>query len=239
MPAESKVVVLIPARWGSVRFPGKPLALIRSKPMIQWVVENAGKAKRVDRVIVATDDHRIFDAVSGFGGEAMMTRSDHVSGSDRIAEVAENMDCDIVVNVQGDEPLISPDHIDQAVEALHNDPSVPVSSLMTRFLDGDDIHDPNCVKVVVDRRGHALYFQEPAFRLNVIHHIMKPVLSPGSGILVYTPIESSSCWSSPISNPLYWSRQSALSSYAYWKTGFLFRWWKPLKPHRVWIVKTI
>ena len=109
MTTNSRAVAIIPARWASTRFPGKPLAQIKNKPMIQWVVEQARKASRISEVIVATDDDRILDAVTAFGGKAVMTSRDHVSGSDRIAEVASAMNCDIVVNIQGDEPLIPPE----------------------------------------------------------------------------------------------------------------------------------
>ena len=108
MPTDKKVLAVIPARWASTRFPGKPIADILGKPMIQWVSEQARKASLVSEVVVATDDQRIYDTVQSFGGKAIITSSDHKSGTDRAAEVAKNFECDIVVNVQGDEPLISP-----------------------------------------------------------------------------------------------------------------------------------
>ena len=153
-----KAVVIIPARWASSRFPGKPLAPICGKPMIQWVVEKARKASLVSEVIVATDDKRIADVVAAFGGRAVMTSAGHPSGTDRIAEVAEGLEYDIVVNVQGDEPLIPPENIDLAVRPLMNDRSITVSTLMMRITGIEDIFDPNIVKVVVDREGLALYF---------------------------------------------------------------------------------
>lgn len=150
--------MIIPARWASSRFPGKPLALICGKPMIQWVVEKARKASLVSEVIVATDDKRIADVVASFGGRAVMTSADHPSGTDRIAEVAKGLEYDIVVNVQGDEPLIPPENIDLAVRPLMNDRAIKVSTLMMRITGLEDIFDPNIVKVVVDREGLALYF---------------------------------------------------------------------------------
>ncbi len=158
MAVETKVIAVIPARWDSTRFPGKPLAKINDKPMIQWVVERVLIAKFVTEVIVATDDKRIYSAVEEFGGHAVMTAKAHASGSDRIAEVASALSCDIVVNVQGDEPLISPDDVDLVVSSLINDPSVKVSTLKTRILRPEDLLDPNVVKVVTDMNGFALYF---------------------------------------------------------------------------------
>ncbi len=158
MPTDPRVVAIIPARWASTRFPGKPLARIKDKPMIQWVVEQAQKASRVSEVIVATDDKRILDAVIGFGGKAVMTSQDHISGSDRIAEVASGLNCDIVVNIQGDEPLIPPENIDQVVDCLENNPASKVATLMMAVRAWGEITDPNVVKVVADQKGRALYF---------------------------------------------------------------------------------
>jgi len=158
MPIEPRAVAIIPARWASTRFPGKPLAQIQNKPMIQWVVEQAQKASRISEVIVATDDVRIVEAVNGFGGKAVMTSPDHATGSDRIAEVASGLKCDIVVNVQGDEPLIPPQNIDQVVDTLEKDPSLNVATLMMAINDPDEIADPHVVKVVADQKGRALYF---------------------------------------------------------------------------------
>ncbi|MDX9709458.1 MAG: 3-deoxy-manno-octulosonate cytidylyltransferase [Trichloromonas sp.] len=153
-----RVTAIIPARYASTRFPGKPLAEILGKPMIQWVYERTVRSSRVDRVIVATDDARIFAAVSAFGGEAWMTRSDHPTGTDRLAEVAEGIETDIVVNVQGDEPLIDPRMIDLAVAPLVEDASIPMGTLMTPLASVAEFLNPNVVKVVADGRGFALYF---------------------------------------------------------------------------------
>jgi 3-deoxy-manno-octulosonate cytidylyltransferase (CMP-KDO synthetase) len=150
-------IVVIPARFGSTRFPGKPLADIDGCPMIEHVYRRATRATTVSRVIVATDDLRIARTVIGFGGEAKLTRSDHQSGTDRLAEVAANLDCDIVVNVQGDEPLIDPGSIDEAV-APFADPTVLITTLYRRITDPAELRNPNIVKVVVDRGGFALYF---------------------------------------------------------------------------------
>lgn len=162
MPTEPRVVAIIPARWGSSRFPGKPLALIQKKPMIQWVVEQAQKASRVSEVIVATDDDRILNAVTGFGGKAVMTSQDHATGSDRIAEVASGLKCDIVVNVQGDEPLIPPENIDQVIDCLDKNPTLNVATLMMAVRESGEINDSNVVKVVTDQKGRALYFSRSA-----------------------------------------------------------------------------
>lgn len=158
MPAEPKVIAVIPARWASSRFPGKPLAIIRGKPMIQWVVEQADKARTVSAVIVATDDDRIAQVVKDFGGSAVMTSSDHLSGTDRVAEAAESRDCEIVVNVQGDEPLIPPENIDLIVAPLLADETIKVSTLMMRIDSVEDLANPDICKVVVDHRGNALFF---------------------------------------------------------------------------------
>jgi 3-deoxy-manno-octulosonate cytidylyltransferase (CMP-KDO synthetase) len=162
MPTDPRVVAIIPARWASTRFPGKPLVRIKNKPMIQWVVEQAQKASRISEVIVATDDNRILEAVVGFGGKAVMTSQDHISGSDRIAEVASGLNCDIVVNIQGDEPLIPSENIDQVIDCLDKNPALKVATLMMAVHASDEITDPNVVKVVTDQKGRALYFSRSA-----------------------------------------------------------------------------
>lgn len=155
---EAVIIAVIPARYGSTRFPGKALADIKGKPMIQWVYERTKRSKLIDRVIVATDDDRIFSAVTSFGGEAMMTAVNHATGTDRIAEVAKSIECDIVVNVQGDEPLIQPAMIDEAVAPLMRDASIPMGTLCRIIEDREEAFDPNVVKVVFDKKGFALYF---------------------------------------------------------------------------------
>lgn len=156
--AQGGVIAVIPARYDSSRFPGKPLASIAGKPMIQHVIERARQARRVSRIIVATDDDRIRATVSSFGGESVMTRRDHRSGTERIAEVAVHTPAEIYVNVQGDEPLISPDVIDAAVDAISSDAEVQVATLCVPISQPAKIMDPNVVKVVADFDGNALYF---------------------------------------------------------------------------------
>jgi 3-deoxy-manno-octulosonate cytidylyltransferase (CMP-KDO synthetase) len=153
-----KVVAILPARYGSTRFPGKPLVDIAGKPMIQHVYEQTAKTRTIDRVIVATDDERIVAAVESFGGEVQMTRDDHPSGTDRLAEVAGRIEADLIVNVQGDEPLIDPVMIEAAVAPLLADPTIQMGTLMTRIYDPEEFSNPNVVKVVTDRAGFALYF---------------------------------------------------------------------------------
>ena len=153
-----KVVAIIPARYGSRRFEGKPLADILGKPMIQWVYEGVSESKLINQVIVATDDQRIMEAVEQFSGKAVMTSADHATGSDRVAEVALKLRAEVIVNVQGDEPLLRGGIIDQAIRALLKDPSVPLSTLMTRIEDVKDWINPNVVKVLVNQKGFALYF---------------------------------------------------------------------------------
>jgi len=126
--------------------------------MIEHVYGRAASARNVDAVIVATDDPRIADAVTKFGGNVQMTRSDHLTGTDRLAEVAASLDCDLIVNVQGDEPLIEPDTVDAAIEPFRDDPMLLMSTVCTRILHNEAITDPNVVKVVSDVRGFALYF---------------------------------------------------------------------------------
>ena len=153
------MVAIIPARYSSVRLEGKLLLPVAGKPLILHTLAQAGKASRVDRVIVATDDERIFQVVLQNGGEAVMTSAGHQSGSDRIAEVARDLpQGSIIVNVQGDEPLISPKTIDLAVEALIADPSADISTTCERISDAADVLSPDIVKVVTDNAGNALYF---------------------------------------------------------------------------------
>jgi len=149
-----KIVGIIPARFASTRFPGKPLALIAGKPLIQRVVEQCQKAKLLSEIIVATDDTRIWEAAQNFC-RVEMTRPEHPSGSDRIAEVAERRACDAVVNIQGDEPLIDPAVIDAVANGLAQN---EMSTVATRIKNPTELDDPNVVKVVVNATGCALYF---------------------------------------------------------------------------------
>lgn len=152
---------IIPARYPSTRFPGKPLVDILGKPMIRRVYERAQGASCLDGLYVATDDGRIEEAVLAFGGRVVMTRADHPSGTDRLAEACRILglgDEDLVVNIQGDEPLVRAAMIEELVLALRNDPECPMSTLAFPGSSEEDYHNPNVVKVVTDRRGRALYF---------------------------------------------------------------------------------
>jgi 3-deoxy-manno-octulosonate cytidylyltransferase (CMP-KDO synthetase) len=156
--AGARHVAIIPARYHSTRLPGKPLADIGGRPMIEHVYRRAAASPAVDAVIVATDDPRVRDAVEAFGGVAVMTRADHGSGSDRLAEVAESLACSLIVNVQGDEPLLATEMIAEAVAPLAADPTIPMGTLRRRIDDPADLVNPSVVKVVTDRSGFALYF---------------------------------------------------------------------------------
>ena len=153
-----KISAVIPARYGSTRFEGKPLADILGKPMIQYVYEGISQSKLIDEVIVATDDQRIIEAVKSFGGKAIMTSPTHFTGTDRVAEVAKKLKSEIIVNVQGDEPLIKGNIIDKAIRPLLTDESLQMATLMTRIEQVRDWLNPHIVKVVVDQKNFALYF---------------------------------------------------------------------------------
>jgi 3-deoxy-manno-octulosonate cytidylyltransferase (CMP-KDO synthetase) len=156
--SDPRVVVVIPARYASTRLPGKPLVPLCGKPMIQHVYERAKRAQTVHEVLVATDDQRILEAVQQFGGQARMTRPDHRTGTERIAEVAVQEQGDIFVDVQGDEPLIDPLTIDAAVGALLEEPPTQIATVATLIRHASDIMDPNVVKAVLDFDDNALYF---------------------------------------------------------------------------------
>ena len=162
-----KITAIIPARYGSTRFEGKALADICGKPMIQHVYERTIRSSLVSDVVVATDDERIATAVRKFGGRVEMTSTGHETGTDRLAEVAARIDSDIIVNVQGDEPIIEPAMIDEAIEPLVSDASIMMSTLKSRIKTLHDFLSPNVVKVVTDWEGYALYFSRspvPNFR---------------------------------------------------------------------------
>jgi 3-deoxy-manno-octulosonate cytidylyltransferase (CMP-KDO synthetase) len=162
-----RITALIPARFASTRFEGKALADIQGKPMVQHVYERAARAGLVSEVIVATDDERIAAAVRAFGGRVEMTAQTHETGTDRLAEVAARIDSDIIVNVQGDEPLIEPAMIDEAIRPLTLDSSIKMGTLKTRIKTLHDFLSPNVVKVITDKEGFALYFSRsplPNFR---------------------------------------------------------------------------
>jgi 3-deoxy-manno-octulosonate cytidylyltransferase (CMP-KDO synthetase) len=153
-----RFVGVIPARFCSTRLPGKPLLSIAGKPLIQWVYESASRARSLERVIVATDDLRIICAVEAFGGEARITRSDHLSGTDRVAELAAAIEADVFINVQGDEPLIAPATIDSVCAPFVDDPDLQIATARIRIADPQEAENPHVVKVVTDRDGRALYF---------------------------------------------------------------------------------
>ncbi len=153
-----RAVGVIPARWGSTRFPGKALARLGGKPLIQWVWERCSTAHRLDWLAVATDDERIAKAVRAFGGRVVMTRSDHPSGTDRAAEVVAEMDADVVVNIQGDEPFVEPRLIDELAERLLGDGEWDMATAACPIRTAEETQSPNVVKVVCRADGGALYF---------------------------------------------------------------------------------
>lgn len=155
-----RTIAIIPSRYGSTRFPGKPLAIISNKPMIQWVYENVSGAEFLDAVYVATDDERICDCVQSFGGNVLMTASTHTCGTDRLAECADILkleDEDIVLNIQGDEPLINPQMI-MDLYSTFNDPDVYMGTLKKLIENEEELENPNVVKVINDENGDAIYF---------------------------------------------------------------------------------
>ena len=162
-----KIIGVIPARYASSRFQGKALADILGEPMVQHVYERALRAKTLDGVIVATDDKRIHDAVAGFGGEVVMTSPDCSTGTERVAVVAETLDCDVVANIQGDEPLLEPAMIDQMIQPFLEDGTVEVSTLKQRIENEADYRDANVVKVVTDLQGFTLYFSRASIPGNL------------------------------------------------------------------------
>ena len=157
-----KVLGIIPARYASSRFPGKPLIDLKGKTMIQRVYEGAKKSTRITEVIVATDDQRIYDEVVRFGGKAMMTNENHPSGTDRCAEVAANFpEMDVVINIQGDEPLVDFRQLDQLIDAFEN-PKTDIATLGNLTMTHEDVENPNRIKVVVNAKNTALYFSRSA-----------------------------------------------------------------------------
>lgn len=154
-----RILGIIPARYASSRFPGKPLIDLKGKTMIQRVVEGAAKSSLLTDLIVATDDQRIFDVVQGFGGKVMLTDSKHPTGTDRCAEIVRSVadQYDVVINIQGDEPLVDAKQLDQLLQAF-TDPKVQIATLASRKIEMDDILNPNRIKVVVDKNQRALYF---------------------------------------------------------------------------------
>lgn len=154
-----KTLAIIPARYASTRFPGKPLALIAGKPMIQWVWEGVQQISAISEAVVATDDERIYDAVKSFGGQVLMTSANHRSGTDRCGEVLEKLgsDADVVINVQGDEPKVEHTQI-ELVASCFADPKVQIATLKKEIKSQEELFSPNCVKVIEDNEGNAIYF---------------------------------------------------------------------------------
>lgn len=154
-----ETAIIIPARYGSSRLKGKPLIVVHDKPIIQWVFEKAVKASLADRVIIATDNEEIYETALMFGAEVEMTSDTHNSGSDRIAEVVErHPEISYIVNLQGDEPLITSDSIDEVIKGVKNNEKADISTLIRELKDKKEIENPNCVKCVFDDKGYALYF---------------------------------------------------------------------------------
>lgn len=171
-----RAIGVIPSRWGSTRFPGKSLAPICGKPLIQWVVENALRAASLDEVLVATDDDRIFAAAEEAGVGCVMTRSDHPSGTDRVAEAVEGRNAEIVVNIQGDEPLFDPVLVDDLVDAIKNG-GADMATAATLIGDDAQLEDPGVVKVVKNQAGIALYFSR-----SLIPHVRDGGASAADGL---------------------------------------------------------
>jgi len=186
-----RTIAVIPARFHSNRLPGKPLADIHGKTLIEHVYQRASQARRVARVLVATDDQRIFDAVTDFGGEVVMTSAEHASGSDRVAEAVTDIDVDLVINVQGDEPLIAPQAIDEAVQLAEQTQEVAPGALVTlksAIVDRQTLFDRNAVKVVTDSKRFALYFSRsaiPAFPVDGDSELPPNLYYKHIGLYVY------------------------------------------------------
>jgi 3-deoxy-manno-octulosonate cytidylyltransferase (CMP-KDO synthetase) len=153
-----KAIGIIPARYDATRFPGKVLADLLGRPVIQYVYEEALKATALQDLIVATDDERVLKAVEDFGGRAVMTAKQHLSGTDRLSEIANPVDTEIVINIQADEPLIHFSMINELVNCLNDDPAIPMATLAYKIKDREDLYNPNIVKVVKDKNNFALYF---------------------------------------------------------------------------------
>jgi 3-deoxy-manno-octulosonate cytidylyltransferase (CMP-KDO synthetase) len=177
-----QVLGVIPARYASSRFPGKALATLAGQPILQHVFERASRSRYLNDVLIATDDEKIYNVARSFGAPVVMTRPDHPSGTDRVAEAASAHPAKIVVNIQGDEPLIDPDAIDAATLALLNDDKLPMATLKKRIEHADEIINPNVVKVVTDARGRAIYFSRSPIPY---HRAGEPVYYKHIGLYVY------------------------------------------------------
>lgn len=184
-----KVIGVIPARFASSRLPGKPLIQIAGKPLVQWVWEAVGRCTTLDDVLIATDDERIVRECERFGARVAMTSPTCPSGSDRIAEAVADLPHQVIVNIQGDEPLIDPETIDACVTALAEDPAAGVASAMAAFRPNEDYHEPHMVKVVTDSYGYAMYFSRAAIpdmrRLSEDEKVQAPAAMKHVGLYVY------------------------------------------------------
>jgi 3-deoxy-manno-octulosonate cytidylyltransferase (CMP-KDO synthetase) len=180
-----KILGVIPARYTSSRFPGKPLARIGSKSMLEHVFERTSQARYITTVTIATDDERIAAAARSFGAPVRLTRADHLSGTDRVAEVASADTAELVVNIQGDEPLIDPAAIDAAILPLLHDDEILMGTLKKRIEDPREIGDPNVVKVVTDRVGDAIYFSRSTIPYGAGGSACQPVHYKHVGLYVY------------------------------------------------------
>ncbi len=195
-----RTIAVIPARYGSTRFPGKPLAMISGKPMIQWCYESTLKCHDLDDVIVATDDERIMDAVASFNGKAVMTSANHQTGTDRIAEAVSEIQADLIINVQGDEPLMPPGVLSRLIAAMRESGADMGTAAVPFSRTGRNPSDINAVKVVLDRQGFALYFSRSLIPF------------PRKGGI---PVEPLLHWG------LYAYRRSFLESFVSWERGSL------------------
>ncbi|OME86476.1 MULTISPECIES: 3-deoxy-manno-octulosonate cytidylyltransferase [Paenibacillus] len=161
-----KAVAVIPARYGSTRFPGKPLANIKGKAMIEHVYLNVQKAESISEVWIATDDQRIIDKVEAFGGKCILTRGNHQTGTDRIAECLSAINADIIINVQGDEPLIDGKMLDELIQSFKDTPDLQMATFKSKIIDSRDVDDPNVVKVITNSDGKAIYFSRSPIPYN-------------------------------------------------------------------------
>jgi len=179
----SNSAIILPARYHSTRFPGKPLASVAGKPLIEWVYDRARQVPGVSRIVVATDHDAIATAVRGFGGEVVMTSAEHKTGTDRVAEVARGLHCEFVVNLQGDEPVFPPQLIAEMLSVLDSSPDVDIATACHRIHDYNSLNNPNHVKVVLDGEKRALYFSRAPIPFTRFKNV-----SLGGGVPVFRHI---------------------------------------------------
>lgn len=208
-----KFVCIIPSRYASTRLPGKPLCDIAGKPMVQRVYEQAAKASKLAAVVVAVDNPKVYDTVVTFGGHAVMTREDHANGTDRLAEAVGHFpDADVIVNVQGDEPLIAPDVIDDLCRAFEAEPDLTMATVAAP-LQEDEYDDPSAVKVVLNQKDEAMYFRAPSSRTRATP-LKKGASSPISTSVSMPIAGTSSCSTRP------WNRRRQKKSSPWNSCGF-------------------